>query len=83
MKIKKAFHITPLKYPPLNTIVIAVYPEILTLSLYKPRTTSDIRFSSTGSPCVLTTQPGRGGKLVAAKSNLGGETLTSASGTGL
>lgn len=55
------------------------------LSRYKPRTTSDIRFSSTGSPCVLTTQPGRGGKLDAAKSNFGGDgvTLTSASGTGL
>lgn len=51
--------------------------------MYNPRTTSDIRFSSTGSPCVLTTQPGRGGKLVAAKSNLGGETFTSAKGTGL
>lgn len=31
---------------------------------------------------MLTTQPGRGGKLEAAKSNLGGETLTSANGTG-
>lgn len=55
----------------------------LTLSLYKPRTTSDILFSSTGSPCVLTTQPGSGGKLVAARSNLGGETLISVSGNGL
>lgn len=62
----------------------AVHPptKFLTLSRYKPRTTSDIRFSSTGSPCVLTTQPGRGGKLVAAKSNLGGDTFTSAKGAG-
>lgn len=58
-------------------------PKRLTLSLYKPRTTSDILVSSTGSPWVLTTQPGRGGKFVAAKSNLGGETLISVSGTGL
>lgn len=56
---------------------------LLTLSRYKPRTTSAIRFSSTGSPCVLTTHPGSGGKFDAAKSNLGGETLTSVNGTGL
>ena len=54
-----------------------------TLSLFKPRTTSDMRFSSTGSPCVLTTQPGRGGKLLAAKSNLGGDGLTSMGTAGL
>ena len=58
-------------------------PDLRTLSLFKPRTTSDMRFSSTGSPCVLTTQPGSGGKLLAARSNLGGDGLTSMGTAGL
>lgn len=36
-----------------------------------PRTTSERRISVVVSPCTLTTDPGRGGKLVAARSNFG------------
>lgn len=55
----------------------------LTLSRLRPRTTSDSRFSSTGSSWVLTTQPGKGGKLEVARSNLGGGILTSFRGGSL
>lgn len=41
------------------------------LVAFMPRTTSERRISIAGSPCTLTTAPGRGGKFEAARSNFG------------
>lgn len=54
------------------------------LVTFRPRTTSERRISGTVSPGVVTTDPGKGGKLEAAKSNFGGAgALVSIKGTGL
>lgn len=50
----------------------------------RPRTTSERRVSGIVSSCTLTTHPGKGGKLEAARSNFGrGGTLASIRWTGL
>lgn len=62
---------------------------LTTLSLLMPLTTSAMRFSNSDSVCTATpgrrlgTPPGNGGKLVVARSNLGGGAFTSDSGFGL
>ena len=53
------------------------------LVTFMPRTTSERRISGVVSPRVLTTDPGKGGKLEAARSNFGGGgTLASIKGIG-
>lgn len=53
------------------------------LITFRPRTTSERRISGAVSPRVLTTDPGKGGKLEAARSNFGGGgTFASIKGTG-
>lgn len=54
------------------------------LVTFRPRTTSERRISGVVSPCILTTDPGKGGKLEAARSNFGeGGSLAFITGTGL
>lgn len=50
------------------------------LVTFRPRTTSERRISGVVSPRLLNTDPGKGGKLEAARSNFGGGGTT---GTGL
>lgn len=54
------------------------------LVTFRPRTTSERRISGVVSPCILITEPGKGGKLEASRSNLGeGGSLAFIKGTGL
>lgn len=69
----------------LSTLEKIMFPiaQLTLVGTLMPRTTSERRSSVKVSPCTLTRDPGKGGKLEAARSKLGGAALASATGLGL